>query len=172
MVAIGLTLLASVSASILTGPRVALAMARAGQFLEVAGRLSVRGAPTIATALHVARSLILLWTAAFERILLYSGVGLAIFPMLTVGAVYVLRRRRPGLPRPFRTRGHPTAPAVDLVGTGLLTAAVFHERRSSRQSACSALPPACRYTTWGPLPAGADVPLPDPDRIPLISGRG
>ena len=44
-VAIGLTLLASVSAYILTGPRVAYAMARAGQFPEVAGRVSARGAP-------------------------------------------------------------------------------------------------------------------------------
>ena len=44
-VAIGLTLLASVSAYILTGPRVAYAMARAGQFPEVAGRLSARGTP-------------------------------------------------------------------------------------------------------------------------------
>ena len=42
-VAIGLTLLASVSAYILTGPRVAYAMARAGQFPEFAGRLSPRG---------------------------------------------------------------------------------------------------------------------------------
>jgi APA family basic amino acid/polyamine antiporter len=127
-VAIGLTLLASVSAYILTGPRVAYAMARAGQFPEVAGRLSARGAPAVATALQVAWSLVLLWTASFERILLYSVVGLAIFSMLTVAAVYVLRRRRPDLPRPFRTPGYPLVPAVYLAGTGLLTAAVFYER--------------------------------------------
>jgi basic amino acid/polyamine antiporter, APA family len=127
-VAIGLTLLASVSAYILTGPRVAYAMARAGQFPEVAGRLSARGAPVVATALQVAWSLVLLWTASFERILLYSGVGLAIFSMLTVAAVYVLRRRRPDLPRPFLTPGYPIVPAVYLIGTGLLTAAVFYER--------------------------------------------
>jgi APA family basic amino acid/polyamine antiporter len=126
--AIGLTLLASVSAYILTGPRVAYAMARAGQFPEVAGRLSARGAPAVATALQVAWSLALLWTASFERILIYSGVGLAVFSMLTVGAVYVLRRRRPDLPRPFRTPGYPLVPAVYLVGTGLLTAAVLYER--------------------------------------------
>ena len=119
-VAIGLTLLASVSAYILTGPRVAYAMARAGQFPEVAGRLSARGAPAVATALQVAWSLVLLWTASFERILLYSGVGLAIFSMLTVSAVYVLRRRRPDLPRPFRTPGYPIVPAIYLAGTGLL----------------------------------------------------
>jgi basic amino acid/polyamine antiporter, APA family len=117
-----------VSAYILTGPRVAFAIARAGQFPEVAGRLSVRGAPAIATAMQIAWSLVLLWTASFERILLYSGVGLAIFSMLTVSAVYVLRRRRPDLPRPFRTPGYPFVPAIYLVGTGLLTAAVFYER--------------------------------------------
>ena len=127
-VAIGLTLLASVSAYILTGPRVAYAMARAGQFPEIAGRLSARGTPVIATVLQIAWALVLLWTASFERILLYSGVGLAIFSMLTVAAVYVLRRRRPDLPRPFLTPGYPLVPAVYLVGTGLLTAAVFYER--------------------------------------------
>ena len=74
--------------------------------------------------MQVAWSLVLLWTASFERILIYSGVGLAIFSMLTVSAVYVLRRRRPDLPRPFRTPGYPLVPAVYLVGTGLLTAAV------------------------------------------------
>ena len=89
---------------------------------------SSRGAPAIATALQVAWSLVLLWTASFERILLYSGVGLAIFSMLTVGAVYVLRRCRPDLPRPFRTPGYPLVPAIYLIGTGLLTAAVFYER--------------------------------------------
>ena len=78
--------------------------------------------------MQVAWSLVLLWTASFERILIYSGIGLAIFSMLTVGAVYVLRRRRPDLPRPFRTPGYPLVPAVYLVGTGLLTAAVFYER--------------------------------------------
>lgn len=125
--AIGLTLLASVSAYILTGPRVIYAMARAGQFPAIAGRLSARGAPVIATVLQVAWSLILLWTASFEWILLYSGVGLAAFSTLSVAAVFVLRRRRPDLPRPFKTPGYPLVPAVYLFGTVLLTGAVFYE---------------------------------------------
>jgi APA family basic amino acid/polyamine antiporter len=127
-VAIGLTLLASVSAYILTGPRVIYAMARAGQFPKVAGRLSSRGTPVIATILQVIWSLLLLWTASFEWLLLYSGVGLAAFSMLSVAAVYVLRRHKPDLPRPFRTPGYPVVPAVYLVGTGLLTAAIIYER--------------------------------------------
>jgi APA family basic amino acid/polyamine antiporter len=127
-VAIGLTLLASVSAYVLTGPRVVYAMAHASQFPAIAGRLSAKGSPIVATVLQVAWSLVLLWTASFERILLYSGVGLAIFSMLTVSAVFVLRIRRPDLPRPFRTPGYPLVPGVYLLGTGILTAAVIHER--------------------------------------------
>lgn len=127
-VAVGVTLLASVSAYVLTGPRVAAAMADAGQFPAAAGRVSAGGAPVVATALQAGWALVLLWTASFESILLYAGVGLAIFSMLTVMAVVVLRVRQPDLPRPFRVPGYPVVPAVYLLGTGILTAAVAWER--------------------------------------------
>jgi len=150
-VAIGLTLLASLSAYVLTGPRVAYAMARAGQFPAIAGQLSSRwGTPAIATCLQVAWALVLLWTASFEPILLYSAVGLAIFTMLTVSAVYVLRWRRPDLPRPFLTPGYPYVPAVFLVATGLLVAAVIHERPIvSSFSVLSILAGVPVYYLWG-----------------------
>ncbi len=127
-VAIGLTLLASMSAYLLTGPRVAAAMAAAGQFPAAAGRISAGGAPVVATALQAGWALVLLWTASFETILVYAGLGLAVFSLLTVGAVFVLRIRRPDLPRPFRTPGYPLVPAAYLLGTGILTAAVAWER--------------------------------------------
>jgi APA family basic amino acid/polyamine antiporter len=82
----------------------------------------------VATALQAGWALVLLWTASFESILLYAGVGLAIFSMLTVAAVVVLRVRRPDLPRPFRVPGYPVVPVVYLLGTGLLTAAVAWQR--------------------------------------------
>ncbi|MBM4021800.1 MAG: amino acid permease [Planctomycetes bacterium] len=127
-VAVGLTLLASVSAYVLTGPRVAAAMARAGQFPALAGRLSADGTPVAATLLQAGWALVLLWTASFETILLYAGLGLAVFSMLSVAAVFVLRVRRPDLPRPFRTPGYPLVPTVYLLGMGILTAAVAWER--------------------------------------------
>jgi APA family basic amino acid/polyamine antiporter len=127
-VAIGLTLFSSASAYVLAGPRVACAMARDGRFPAIAGRVSASGAPVSATLLQVGWAAVLLWTASFERILVFAGVGLALFSMLAVAAVFVLRRRRPDLPRPFRTPGYPWVPAVYLVGTAVLTAAVFRER--------------------------------------------
>ncbi|MFO0892151.1 MAG: amino acid permease [Isosphaeraceae bacterium] len=128
-IAFGLTLLASLSAYVLTGPRVALAMARAGHFPAVAGRISPRTqAPVFATVAQVAWALFLLWSGSFENILIYASVGLAIFSMLAVSSVLVLRRTRPDLHRPFRTPGFPVVPLIFLVGTGLLTAAAFAQR--------------------------------------------
>ena len=148
-VATGLTLLASLSAYVLTGPRVAYAMACAGQFPAIAGRLSARGAPAIATSMQIAWALLLLWTASFDWILLYSGVGLAIFSMLTVGSVYVLRRSHSDLPRPFRTPGYPLVPAIYLVGTAALIAAVFYERpKVSLMSLISILVGVPCYFFW------------------------
>jgi APA family basic amino acid/polyamine antiporter len=104
-------------------------MARGGHFPAFAGRLTRRaGTPAIATAMQVAISLVLLWTGSFESLVVYTSVGLAIFSMLAISAVYVLRVRRPDLPRPFRTPGYPVTPALFLIVTGILTLAAFSER--------------------------------------------
>ncbi len=128
-VAIGLTLLASLSAFVLTGPRVAHAMAVAGQFPSIAGRLTASGTPGAATAMQVAWALVLLWSGSFENIVIYAGVGLSLFTMLTVAAVYVLRWRQPDLARPFRTPGYPFTPAIFLIVTAALTYAAFKQRQ-------------------------------------------
>lgn len=128
-VSIGLMLLSSLSAYVLVGPRVIYAMAQAGQFPKIAGRLSTRAStPVVATLLQVVCTLTLLWTGSFDSLVIYASVGLAIFSMLTIGAIYVLRVKRPDLPRPFKTPGYPVTPAIYLVFTAILTAAAFSER--------------------------------------------
>jgi APA family basic amino acid/polyamine antiporter len=105
-------------------------MARAGQFPAAAGRLSPRSkTPTTATALQVAWALVLLWSGSFESIVIYASVGLALFSMLSVSSIYLLRRKRPDLHRPFRTPGYPVTPAVFLLVTTALTIAAFKERQ-------------------------------------------
>jgi len=117
------------SAYVLTGPRVAYAMAKAGHFPAIAGRLTARSqTPAVATLLQVAWALVLLWTGSFESIVIYAGVGLALFSMLAVSSIYVLRWTRPDLPRPFRTPGYPIVPAIFLIATAALTIRVFVER--------------------------------------------
>jgi APA family basic amino acid/polyamine antiporter len=125
-VAIGLMLLSSVSAYILTGPRVAYAMAKAGQFPLIAGQLSKRfQTPAIATGVLAALSLALLWSGSFKAVMTYASLGMALFSILTIASVYVLRVRRPDLQRPFRTPGYPLVPAVYIVISAALSVAVI-----------------------------------------------
>ena len=149
-IAIGLMLLSSMSAYVLTGPRVVYAMARAGQFPAFAGRLTkANGTPAVATLLQVAISLALLWTGSFEDLVVYASVGLAIFSMLAISAVYVLRVRRPDLHRPFKTPGYPVTPAVYLILTTVLTGAAFSQRaRISTYSLLTILAGIPCYYIW------------------------
>jgi APA family basic amino acid/polyamine antiporter len=128
-VAVGIMLLSSLSAYLLIGPRVLYAMAEAGQFPSIAARLTSKArTPGIATAFQLAITLGLLWVGSVESIILYAGVGLSIFSMLAMSSIFVLRRRRPDLPRPFRTPGYPVTPALYLVLTGMMTVAAFSQR--------------------------------------------
>ncbi|GIW88783.1 MAG: amino acid permease [Isosphaeraceae bacterium] len=128
-VAIGLTLLASLSAFVMTGGRVVYAMAAAGQFPRQAGWLDPkRQTPVVALALQAGWAIVVLWTGTFEQIFVYSSVGLSLLSMLTITAVVVLRRRRPEAERPFRVPWYPAPAVAFLVGTGLLTGAAFWQR--------------------------------------------
>ncbi len=128
-IAFGLMLLSSLSAYMLTGPRVIYAMAAAGQFPAFAGVLSTRArTPIVATLLQTGLTLALVWLGTLKTLIEYASVGLSIFSLLAIGAVYILRWTQPGLPRPFRTPGYPVTPAFYLVVTGLLTAAVIYQK--------------------------------------------
>jgi APA family basic amino acid/polyamine antiporter len=125
-IGIGLMLLSTMSAYLLIGPRVLYAMSQAGQFPKVAAHLTKRaGTPAVATALQVGVALVLLWTGTTRTIIIYASVGLSIFSILSMSSIYVLRWKRPDLPRPFRTPGYPVTPAVYLFTTALLAGAVF-----------------------------------------------
>jgi basic amino acid/polyamine antiporter, APA family len=148
--ATGLILLANASAYLLTGPRVLLAMARAGHFPAIASRLTERhGLPAVATAILVGLALLMLWTSSFDAILIFAAVGLSLTSLLSVASVYVLRIRRPDLPRPFRVPGYPVVPGIYLVGTTLVLVATFLERpRTSALSAASLLLALPVYELW------------------------
>jgi basic amino acid/polyamine antiporter, APA family len=73
-------------------------------------------------------ALVLLWTGSFESLIVYAGIGLSIFSMLSISSIYTLRWKRPDLPRPFRTPGYPVTPALYLFLTALLTLATFYEK--------------------------------------------
>jgi basic amino acid/polyamine antiporter, APA family len=115
---VGLTFLATVNAFVVTGPRIYFAMARDGLFPSIAGRLSGRGrVPVNATLAQSGCAIVILLVTDFQSLYQYAAVGLSFFALLFVGAVYVLRRRRPDMARPFRVPGYPLVPAFFMLAT-------------------------------------------------------
>jgi APA family basic amino acid/polyamine antiporter len=127
-VAVGLTFLATVSAFIITGARICYAMAGDGLFPSVAGRLSKRGqVPVYAMIAQSACAVVILFATNFRNLYKYASVGLSLFAMLFIAAVYVLRWRRPHMERPFRVLAYPVVPAIYLVVILFMTVFAFIE---------------------------------------------
>jgi APA family basic amino acid/polyamine antiporter len=102
--------------NLLTAPRVFFAMARDGvffrRFADLHPRLLTPHVSILATGAWAA---VLSVTGTFEQLATYVIFGQWIFFGLTVGAVLILRAKRPDLPRPYRTWGYPVTPVVFIL---------------------------------------------------------
>ena len=127
-VLLGLTFLATVSAFIITGPRVYYAMATNGLFPSIARHVSSKGkVPTYAMLLQSACAIVILFVTDFQNLYQYAAVGLSLFALLFIAAVYVLRWRRPDMERPFRVPGYPIVPAVFMGVTLFMAVFAFKQ---------------------------------------------
>jgi len=62
-------------------------------------------------------SIVLSLSGTFEQLFTYVIFGEWIFFGLTVGAVIVLRRKRPDMPRPYKTWGYPITPIIFILAS-------------------------------------------------------
>jgi APA family basic amino acid/polyamine antiporter len=112
---------ASISAMVLAGPRVYFAMARDGVFPRLAGRVNpATRAPVQAIVSQSIWSAILILSGSLAQLVSYTGFALMLFSGTAVAAVFVLRRREPDAPRPFRAWGYPWAPAVFVAAAAVM----------------------------------------------------
>lgn len=117
------------NAGLLTGPRVYFAMAEDGLFFRRVAAVHPRyRTPHVAVAIVVVLTVINASIRTFEQ--LAEAFVLLLYPFLalTVAGVFVLRRRRPALARPYRTAGYPVVPLVFLVGTVAMLGNALLER--------------------------------------------
>ncbi|TYZ07091.1 amino acid permease [Hymenobacter lutimineralis] len=115
---IAVLLVSTVSSMIFAGPRIVQVMGEDLPPLSGLGKISAAGIPVRATLLQTALTLVFLLTATFEQVLLYAGFVLSLFTFLTVLGLFVLRWRRPELPRPYRAWGYPLTPLIFLALNG------------------------------------------------------
>jgi APA family basic amino acid/polyamine antiporter len=115
-----------VNGLILGGARVIYAMARDGLFFRIAGRVHpVRQTPVWALVLQGVWSVVLALSGSYDHLLTYVTFASLAFNALTVAGLFVLRRTRADLPRPYRTWGYPLTPALYLAGAGFFLLYIF-----------------------------------------------
>jgi APA family basic amino acid/polyamine antiporter len=105
---------------ILTGARVIYAMAEDGVFLTAARRLNAAHVPAFALVVQGAWAALLALSGTYSDLLDYVIFAALFFYVLTVGAVFRLRRTRPDTPRPYRAWGYPIVPAAYMIAASAL----------------------------------------------------
>lgn len=117
-VMISIALVSALSAYTLIGPRVYYAMARDGLFFRFAARVHPRfRTPSFSIAAQGTLAAVMVLSGTFEQLLFYIGFALGIFPWMAVLGLILLRRRRPGMNRPYRVWGYPLTPLFFLIAT-------------------------------------------------------
>ncbi|MBX3174857.1 MAG: amino acid permease [Gemmatimonadaceae bacterium] len=107
---IALVLVATISGFLYAGARVTQAVGAGSTALRWMGAAGPDGVPRRALALQMALVALLIVTASFEQVLAYAGIVLNLMNLLAVAGLMRMRRREPGLERPFRTPLYPVVP--------------------------------------------------------------
>ena len=154
-VAFVVSVIGNMNGIVLMNARVPFAMARDGIFFARLGDVGSRShVPVKAIWVQASLACLLALSGTFDQITTASVSGVWFFFALAGGAVFVLRRKLPNAPRPYRTIGYPVVPALFVLvavwlvvnslittpvesGAGLLMIALglpfyFHFRKGAR----------------------------------------
>ena len=110
-----------VNGLILAGARVFYAMALDGLFFKPVAKLDpVTNAPVMSLVLQCIWTCFLTLTGRYGDLLDYVIFAVLLFYMLTIAGIFVLRRTRPSVPRPYKAWGYPFLPAAYIALAGLV----------------------------------------------------
>lgn len=126
---ITVSILGSLNVTVMIGPRIYYAMAKDGLFFQRLTRVHPRfSTPANAIVLQALWSCLLILAGTFGVLLNYVSVIITIFSALTVGALLVLRVKRPELERPYRIWGYPIVPVLFIVVSLGIALATLQEK--------------------------------------------
>ncbi|HXO84230.1 MAG TPA: amino acid permease [Gemmatimonadales bacterium] len=119
MLAIMTSIFGALNGNLLAKPRVAYAMGRDGLTFAFLGKIHPRWATPWAAQLIVGAVGIIMVLALrdYDALITYFVVIEWAALIFAVGALFVLRRKLPDAPRPFRTPAYPWVPLVFVIGT-------------------------------------------------------
>jgi APA family basic amino acid/polyamine antiporter len=106
---------------ILSGARVYFAMARDRLFFRRAAELDPHThAPIFALLTQGVWAILLTLSGSYNDLLDYVIFAVLLFYVLTIAGLFVLRRTRPNLDRPYKAFGYPVLPALYIGAGGLI----------------------------------------------------
>jgi APA family basic amino acid/polyamine antiporter len=104
---------------ILSGARVYYAMAKDKLFFRKAGELdAVHHAPRFSLGAQCVWAILLTLTGSYSELLDYVIFAVLLFYILTISGIFVLRRTRPDMERPYKAFGYPVLPAAYILVAG------------------------------------------------------
>jgi APA family basic amino acid/polyamine antiporter len=132
-VVVMISILAALNGSILSGSRVPYAMAHDGYFFPSIASVHPKfRTPGVSMIVLSAWSCVLILSGWYEQLYNFVIFGSWILYAMTAASVFVLRRKRPDMHRPYRVAGYPVVPALFvLVAAVLLFSTLQHSPRES-----------------------------------------
>ena len=107
-------------------------MSLEGLFPRRTSLVNEGGTPTITLALSSLLAIVFIVTGTFNQVIGIAAFFFVLQYIVSFSAVFVLRRREPNLPRPYKAIGYPVTTAISwLGGVAFLFAAVMQDRRNS-----------------------------------------
>lgn len=100
---------------ILAGARVYYTMAQDGLFFKKAGTLNKNSVPEWALWAQCAVASLLCLSGKYGDLLDMVSFIVVIFYVLTIAGIFILRKSRPDMPRPYKAIGYPILPAIYMV---------------------------------------------------------
>ena len=152
-----LSMLSCINAYHLMATRVLYAMSRDGLFSKFTARVNEGGTPTLALFMSAAISvLFIVYGKKFEVVITVLAFFFVANYTISFISVFVLRRREPLKPRPYRAWGYPWTTALALLGSvAFLAGAVASDTRNSIYALLllAASYPAFLLLRWLALPS-------------------
>jgi len=106
---------------VLAGARVYYAMARDGLFFRKVAEISPRRhTPVFSLIIQAAWASLLVLSGTYSDLLDYVIFAALLFYVLTVSGLFVLRRKRPDLERPYKAFGYPVLPGLYVLLAALV----------------------------------------------------
>jgi APA family basic amino acid/polyamine antiporter len=100
---------------IFTAPRAYMAMAKDGLFFKKAANLTSDGVPKYGLTIQMLWSGLLCLSGQYNQLLDFLIIVVLIFYILTVGGLFILRKKKPEMERPYKAVGYPFLPALYII---------------------------------------------------------